>query len=100
MPQLSIVIPVYQVVHYLDTCLQRVVSQSLSDFEILLVDDGSTDGSAELCDVWAKKDSRIRQLSLQNCILFTDGARPSTVGIPFSAHGCTVLSAVRSRHTR
>ena len=66
MPQLSIVIPVYQVVQYLDTCLQSVVSQSLSDFEILLVDDGSTDGSAELCDVWAKKDSRIRVIHQKN----------------------------------
>lgn len=66
MAQLSVVIPVYNVVQYLDACLQSIVTQSLSDLEILLVDDGSTDGSAALCDDWAQKDSRIRVIHQVN----------------------------------
>ena len=55
---ISIIIPVYNVVHYLDECLQSVVNQVYTDWECILVDDGSTDGSSEICDEWGKKDSR------------------------------------------
>ena len=56
----SVIIPVYNVAAWLDECLRSVVGQTFTDFEAILVDDGSTDGSSELCDEWAKKDFRIR----------------------------------------
>ena len=56
---ISIIIPVYNVKLYLDNCIQSVIQQSYTDFECILVDDGSTDGSSEICDQWAEKDNRI-----------------------------------------
>lgn len=56
---ISIIIPVYNVKPYLDDCIQSVVRQNYTDFECILVDDGSTDGSSEICDRWAEKDGRI-----------------------------------------
>ena len=58
--KLSIIIPVYNIVRYLDRCLRSIVSQSFEDFELLLIDDGSTDDSGGFCDDWEKWDSRIR----------------------------------------
>lgn len=52
---ISIIIPVYNVKLYLDNCIQSVIQQSYTDFECILVDDGSTDGSSEICDQWAEK---------------------------------------------
>lgn len=60
------VIPVYNVAPYLDRCVESVLSQTLQDFEIVLVDDGSTDGSGQSCDEWASRDIRIRVLHRQN----------------------------------
>lgn len=56
---ISVIIPVYNVKEYLERCLESVISQSYENLEIILVDDGSTDGSSELCDDIAKRDSRI-----------------------------------------
>lgn len=56
----SIVIPVYNVEKFLDHCVQSLTQQTYSNLEIILVDDGSTDASAEICDRWAAQDSRIR----------------------------------------
>lgn len=58
-PLVSIIVPVYNVERYLDRCLNSLVKQTYSNLEIILVDDGSTDGSSEVCDYWEKKDSRI-----------------------------------------
>jgi len=59
-PLISVVVPVYNVERYLSQCLQSIVSQTYDNLEILVVDDGSTDGSGNLCDQWASRDSRIR----------------------------------------
>ena len=56
----SIIVPVYNVEQYLDRCLDSLVRQTYSKIEILLVDDGSTDGSGALCDAWQRRDHRIR----------------------------------------
>lgn len=56
---ISIIIPVYNVAPYLDECIASVVNQTYQDWECVLVDDGSTDGGAEICDNWSKKDDRI-----------------------------------------
>ena len=65
-PLLSIIIPVYNVKPYLDRCVQSVLAQSYSNMELILIDDGSTDGSSLLCDKWAVKDSRIIVIHKEN----------------------------------
>lgn len=57
---LSIIIPVYNVERYLERCVQSILTQSYTDYEVILVDDGSTDRSGVLCDELALRDSRIR----------------------------------------
>ena len=56
---ISIIIPVYNVVDYLDRCMRSVVEQTYYNLEIILVDDGSTDESGKLCDLWAEKDKQM-----------------------------------------
>lgn len=65
-PCLSVVIPVYNVKEYLGDCVRSVQNQTLTDLEIILVDDGSTDGSGDLCDALARQDSRIRVIHQKN----------------------------------
>lgn len=60
MAQISVIIPVYNVLPYLNRCVESVLAQTFSDYELILVDDGSTDGSDVLCDQWAERDPRIR----------------------------------------
>ena len=65
-PEISIIVPVYNVVDYIDECLRSIVGQDFVDFEVILVDDGSYDGSAEKCDIWSKSDSRIHVIHKKN----------------------------------
>lgn len=65
-PLISIIVPVYQVLPYLPACLDSIISQTLTDWEMLLVDDGSIDGSANTCDEYERKDSRIRVFHQKN----------------------------------
>lgn len=60
MPKYSVIIPVYNCIPYLELCIDSILAQSIRDFELLLVDDGSTDGSGELCDRLSLRDPRIR----------------------------------------
>ncbi len=60
MPSISVIVPVYQAEKFLHRCLDSVARQTFSDWELILVDDGSTDGSAALCDHFAAKDNRVR----------------------------------------
>lgn len=62
----SVIIPVYNVKNYLERCVQSVLRQTFKDMEIILVDDGSTDGSGELADQLAVTDSRIRTIHQKN----------------------------------
>lgn len=57
--KLSIVIPVYNTQNTLPRCMKSILGQTFSDYEIILVDDGSTDRSPQLCDEYARKDTRI-----------------------------------------
>ena len=59
-PLISVIVPVYNAAAFLDQCLASIVGQTYRNLEILVVDDGSTDGSAEMCDRWAGRDERIR----------------------------------------
>lgn len=64
---ISVIIPVYNVAQYLDECISSVVAQTYKEWECILVDDGSTDGSEIICDQWATKDNRIRVFHQTNC---------------------------------
>ena len=66
MALVSIIIPVYNVKKYLPRCIESVLAQTLGDFEALLVDDGSTDGSGALCDEYVRTDSRIQVFHQEN----------------------------------
>ncbi len=66
MPTISIIVPVYNTEKYLPRCLDSILSQSFTDFELLLVDDGSTDGSGTVCDKYAVKDNRVRVFHKEN----------------------------------
>lgn len=63
---ISIIIPVYNVEKYLKECLDSVTNQTYKNLEIILIDDGSTDSSGEICDEFIKKDNRIRVIHKQN----------------------------------
>ncbi len=63
---ISVIIPVYNVRAYLADCIRSVLSQTYKNLEIILLDDGSTDGSGELCDQWKKEDRRIRVIHQKN----------------------------------
>lgn len=57
---ISVIVPVYNTEKYLDRCIQSILSQTYSNIEILLIDDGSTDSSGAICDKYAEQDSRVR----------------------------------------
>lgn len=65
-PLVSIIVPVYQVKEYVGECVESLLAQTYTNVEILLVDDGSTDGSGELCDEYARSDHRIRVMHQEN----------------------------------
>ena len=62
----TIIVPVYRVEAYLDECVESLVSQTHPDLDIILVDDGSPDGSGFICDQWATRDERIRVIHKPN----------------------------------
>lgn len=66
MPKISIIIPIYNVENYLERCIKSVINQSLDDLEIILVNDGSTDSSGEMCDNFANEDKRIKVIHKKN----------------------------------
>ena len=67
MPLVSVIVPVYNVEYYLNECIDSILNQTFSDFEIILVDDGSTDGGGHICDEFAQKDERITVIHTDNC---------------------------------
>lgn len=71
MPKISIIIPVYNCCQYLDETLSSVFLSTFQDFEVILINDGSTDGSYEKCLDWGKKDPRIKVLDQQNAGVVT-----------------------------
>lgn len=63
---ISVIIPVYNVESYLHQCIDSVLAQTYQDFELLLIDDGSTDGSGAICDAYAAKDARVQVFHKEN----------------------------------
>lgn len=66
MDLISVIVPVYMVEMYLDKCVESILSQQNVQIEVILVDDGSTDRCSEMCDVWAKRDQRIKVIHKKN----------------------------------
>lgn len=59
-PSISIIVSVYKAEAYLHRCVDSLLAQTFTDFEVLLIDDGSPDCIGEICDAYAKKDARVR----------------------------------------
>lgn len=79
---ISIIIPVYNVKPYLNRCILSIVHQTYTNLEIILIDDGSTDGSGEICKQWEKRDKRIRCIHQENAGI--SAARNTGINV---AHG-------------
>lgn len=62
----TVIVPVYNVEAYLDKCVESIVNQTYTKIEIILVNDGSTDSSGEICDKWSEKDSRVKVIHKEN----------------------------------
>ncbi len=65
-PQISVIVPVYNSESTLNRCVDSILSQNFKNFELLLIDDGSTDRSGEICDEYAKKDFRVKVTHKEN----------------------------------
>lgn len=66
MPQISVIVPVYKVEPYLHRCVDSILGQTFTDFELILVDDGSPDNCPAICDEYAMKDSRVHVIHQEN----------------------------------
>lgn len=66
MPRLSVIVPVYKVEKYIHKCVESILNQTFTDFELILVDDGSPDDCGRICDEYAKKDARVRVIHKEN----------------------------------
>lgn len=66
MPKISVIVPVYNTEQYLPRCIDSILAQTFTDFELLLIDDGSKDGSGKICDEYAAKDLRVRVFHKEN----------------------------------
>ena len=64
---ISVIIPVYNTENYLHRCIDSVLNSACDDFEIILVNDGSTDNSPAICEEYARRDGRIRVIHQENC---------------------------------
>ena len=64
--KISVIVPIYRIEKYLSKCIDSILCQSFSDFELILVDDGSPDNCPEICDDYAKKDTRVKVIHKKN----------------------------------
>ena len=69
---LSVIVPVYNVEKYLDDCIRSIVNQTYTSLQIILIDDGSADGSGDLCEKLALQDGRIRVIMYGRVVFMTE----------------------------
>lgn len=99
--RISIVVPVYNVENYIKRCIESLVSQTYRNIEIILVDDGSTDRSKDICDSYARRDSRIKVIHKRNGGIVSArkaGARLATGDYVCSVDGDDWVEPDRIRH--
>lgn len=65
-PQISVLVPIYRIERYLPQCVDSILEQSFEDFELILVNDGSPDSCPDICDAYAKKDTRVKVVHKEN----------------------------------
>ena len=65
-PYLSVIVPIYNVEDYLEECIESIITQSYTNIEIILIDDGAKGREPEICDKFAEKDSRIKVIHKEN----------------------------------
>lgn len=65
-PKISVIVPIYNAKDYIEKCIESILSQTYQNFEIILIDDGSTDDSPLICDLYARQDSRIHVFHIAN----------------------------------
>ena len=65
-PKISVIVPIYKAEKYLNRCIDSLLAQTFSDFELLLIDDGSPDRSGDICEVYAEQDNRVRVFHKEN----------------------------------
>ena len=65
-PILSVIVPVYKAEAYLPRCIESILAQTFTDYELLLIDDGSPDNCGRICDEYARKDMRVRTFHQDN----------------------------------
>lgn len=65
-PKLSIIVPVYNIEKYIEKCILSILNQSITDFELILINDGSIDGSPQICDKYATLDNRVKVIHQEN----------------------------------
>ena len=66
MPEITVIVPVYKVEPYLETCVNSILAQTFTDYEILLIDDGSPDSCGEICDAFEKRYPFIKAVHCEN----------------------------------
>lgn len=107
MPKISVIVPVYNVERYINRCVDSILAQTFTDFELILVDDGSPDGCPAICDEYAKRDRRVKVIHKENAgvsaarntgldkargkyILFVDSDDYITPGLLKNAYGAAI----------
>ena len=94
MPKLSIIVPVYKVEQYIHKCIDSILNQTFTDFELILVDDGSPDNCGKICDEYAQKDERVRVIHKKNGEEITSTTLHSKFldSIPFEFEKCNFIN--------
>lgn len=83
-PQISIIIPVYNTERFLPHCIESILAQTYKNFELILINDGSSDNSGAICDLYANQDNRIRVIHKKMQGLAKQGIQESK---KLTAHG-------------